>query len=137
MVAADGKRPSVMFVESSTRVQDVFREALKSYGFRVLVTSDPERAISRFQDDANTADCVVFSAGQLGDQARDAFCRFATDEPTRTIPAALLLAEKQKSLTPQIELAEHHIVTTMPRKTRELRNLVERISQERSSRAES
>ncbi|MEZ6070237.1 MAG: serine/threonine-protein kinase [Pirellulales bacterium] len=59
----DSQRRAVMFVESDTRMQDIFRDGLKRSGYRVLLTSDPQRALDRFSADASAADCVVFSTG--------------------------------------------------------------------------
>ena len=41
------KQASVMVVESNQHMQDVFRDAFKKAGYRVLVTSDPVRAVAR------------------------------------------------------------------------------------------
>ena len=40
---------AVMFVESDPKMQDIFRTHLKPAGFRVLISSDPARAIGRFE----------------------------------------------------------------------------------------
>ncbi len=57
-------------------MQDLLRERLKARGYRVLVFSDPSRALDRFQeDDPNAAHCVVISANDLGVQALEAFNR--------------------------------------------------------------
>ena len=38
-----------MIVESKIEMQDVLRDRLKKYGYRVLVFSDPQRAVKRFE----------------------------------------------------------------------------------------
>ncbi len=40
-------RRTLMFVESNVQLQNIIRERLKNSGYRVLVTADPERALSR------------------------------------------------------------------------------------------
>ena len=35
-----------MFVESNVSLQDILRERLKTNGYRVLVTADPDRALA-------------------------------------------------------------------------------------------
>ncbi|HMP02201.1 MAG TPA: hypothetical protein PKC45_06850 [Gemmatales bacterium] len=41
--------PSVFILESDERLQDAFREKIKNMGYRVLIASDPARALERFQ----------------------------------------------------------------------------------------
>ena len=58
--------PRLLVVESNSQFQDLFRDALKRYGYRVLVISDAKRAVARVEDTKkpSTAWC---SAGNLGD----------------------------------------------------------------------
>ena len=46
----DPPRLTLMFIESNSQLQDIIRERLKNNGYRVLVTRDPERALSRFTE---------------------------------------------------------------------------------------
>ena len=115
---------SLMVVESNVELQNIFRERLKSSGYRVLVTQDPERALARFADDAKAADCVMFCAGDLGHPALEAFNRFGENSATRAIPALLLLGEKQQEWKSQAKLDKHRLVVSMPLKLRELRALL-------------
>ncbi len=129
--AARGKTPtipslqrSLMVVESNVELQNIFRERLKSSGYRVLVTQDPERALARFVDDAKAADCVMFCAGGLGEPALEAFNRFGENSETQSIPAVLLLAENQQKWKSQAKLDKHRVVISMPVKLRELREVL-------------
>ena len=45
---------------------------LKKHGYRVLVISDPQRALDRFKEDQPPAQCVIFCAGAIGEAALDA-----------------------------------------------------------------
>lgn len=119
------ERRAVMFVESSTRVQDLVREGLKSFGYRVLVLSDPERALGRFDESERPAQAVVFSAGHLGRAACEAFEQFVGGEHTRQIPVVLWLGERQRWKCP-VPLAEHQVVSSIV-KLRELRELLARL----------
>lgn len=123
---SDSQRRSVMFVESDSRMQDLIRDSLKKAGYRVLVTSDPLRALQRFQDDKKPAECVIFSTGQLAQSAVEAFQSFAAGEPTKQIPALLLLGPDQGSWKPQVEasLAPHRVVAAMPIKVRHLLEII-------------
>jgi serine/threonine-protein kinase len=131
--SADATVPAVppqrtlMFVESNVALQDIFRGRLKSNGYRVLVTADPERALGRFADGARAADCVIFSTGELGNSALDAFNRFGEGQHTRDIPAVLLLGENHSSWKSKAKLNDHRVVLTMPIKLRQVRELLARL----------
>lgn len=114
----------LMFVESNPRMQDIFRDGLKKQGYRVLLTSDPDRALSRFAENAKTADCVIFSTGDIGKPALEAFNRFAEGETTRSLPAVLLLDKRHHRWKSEAKLDDHRIAVKMPIKLRELRSLL-------------
>ena len=66
----EGANKSIMVVESKIEMQNVLRDRLKKYGYRVLIYSDPQRAIKRFvDDDHQPADCILFCAEHLGSDA--------------------------------------------------------------------
>ncbi|HEX3726447.1 MAG TPA: protein kinase, partial [Pirellulales bacterium] len=118
---------TLMFVESNVPLQDVVRERLKNKGYRVLVTRDPDRALGRFVEGNPAADCVIFSTGELGQAALDAFNRFAEAKHTATIPAVLLLGEGQQSWKQRAKLDKHRVVVSMPIKLRELRQVLAKL----------
>ncbi len=126
-VATAPPQRTLMFVESNVSLQDILRERLKSNGYRVLVTADPERALSRFNGETKAADCVIFSTGELGEPALEAFNRFAEGEATREIPAVLLLGESQLDWKRQAKLADHRAVLAMPIKLRQMREVLARL----------
>ncbi len=70
-----------MIIDSNPSLQDAFREGLKKVGYRVLVLSDPKRAIDRCDTDERVADCVVFGCHSLGKTGLAAFNRFARTGP--------------------------------------------------------
>jgi serine/threonine-protein kinase len=123
--AAD-QRP-LMFVESNVQLQNIFRERLKSHGYRVLVTRDPERAIERFNEEPGLAECVIFSSGELGSDALEAYNRFSTTPATSAIPAILLLGENQSDWRAEAAADQRHVVVSMPVKLREFRELMSRL----------
>ncbi len=118
---------SLMFVESNVPLQDIIRQRLKKNGYRVLVTADPQRALSRFADGAKAADCVIFSTGELGQAALDAFNRFAEDKHTSSIPAMLLLGEDHAAWKKQAKLNDHRVAISMPIKLREFREVLTKL----------
>ncbi len=74
-----GQPRKLLIVESDVKMQDMLRELFKKNGYRVLVLSDPERAVTRFHQDPQAADVVLFTTGNNGRAALDAFNRFATE----------------------------------------------------------
>jgi eukaryotic-like serine/threonine-protein kinase len=120
--AKEGRGKSVMIVESKMDLQDLVRERLKSRGYRVLVYVDPERALERFVPDDNPpADCVLFSAPELGQSALEAFNQFGTNAHTKHLPAILLVDRKQQHIIRSALTGPKRILLAMPLKVRELR----------------
>ena len=118
----EGASRTVMIVESRIEMQDVFREKLKKYGYRVLVFSDPERAIARIEDSATKlVDCVLFSTLALSDDALEAFNKFGSSDATKKIPAILFVDAKQSDLIKSAKLSDKRILVSTPLKVKELR----------------
>lgn len=126
-IVPTASRRAILFVESSAKMQDSVRDGLKSAGYRVLVISDPERALQRLQDDPRTADGVIFSAAEIGADALAAFEQCCADERTKNLPAAVLLGPKQRSWQPAAPLAAHQRRLQMPLKLRDLRRWAEEL----------
>ena len=118
----EGASRTIMIVESRIEMQDVFREKLKKYGYRVLVFSDPERAIARIEDAATKlVDCVLFSTLGLADDSLEAFNKFGSNEATKKIPAILFVDPKQSDLIKEAKLSDKRVLVSMPLKVKELR----------------
>jgi serine/threonine-protein kinase len=118
----EGAHKTVMVVESKIEMQDVLRERLKKHGYRVLIFSDPGRAILRFEtDDRAPADCVLFCAQDLGESALEAFNKFATCADTKEVPAILFVDAKQSDLIKAADLAPHRVLLKTPLRVKELR----------------
>jgi serine/threonine-protein kinase len=131
-VEKEGLKRTVMLVEANVAMQNVLRDALKKHGYRVLVISDAERALNRYQAESEPpADCVVFSANRLGEEAVDAFNRFGEFPRTKSSPAILLLDEKHKNLKAQADLANHRTVVTMPVAMSKFREVLKELIQTR------
>ena len=112
---------TVMIVESNVRMQDLLREGLKKAGYRVLVISDPERAISRLYQDASAAECVLLNAQEIGQAALNVFNQFAEDQRTSETPAVLLLDEPQRAWAAEAKTDERRVVLHMPITMKQLR----------------
>ena len=101
---------------------DLLRDKLKRHGYRVLIFSDPQRALTRFEeDDKRPADCVLFSSVSLGRPALEAFNKFGLHPATKDVPAILFVDQKQSDLVKAASLAEHRLLLSMPLKVKELR----------------
>jgi eukaryotic-like serine/threonine-protein kinase len=119
---------TLMLVESNVTLQNVIRERLKSKGYRVLVTRDPERALRGFADGTMAADCVIFSTGELGEPALEAFNRFGEGIHTAKVPAVLLLGENHGDWQKKAKLDKHRLVISMPIKLRQLREVLAKLA---------
>jgi serine/threonine-protein kinase len=119
--ASPVEQRSVMIVEPNVKLQDIFRNGLKKAGYRVLLTSDPNRAFERVTRELNVADCIVFNARELGESALDVFNRLTTDEATQALPAILLLEENQRGWKERANTADHRIVLSLPLTLKDLR----------------
>ena len=123
----DEEHHCVMVVESNAKMQDIFRKGFKLAGYRVLLTSDPGRALERFRQNTATADCIIFNAQELGRTALDAFNKFGGDTKINFVPAALLLDESQHKWKDDAETADHRVVLQMPITMRKLRTTLAKL----------
>jgi serine/threonine-protein kinase len=121
-----------MVVESNTEMQNALRQGLKKCGYRVLMTSDPRRALARFHDDKNVAQCVVFSAGNIGSEVVDVFNQFGDDDLTKDVPAILLLDAHQAEWKERAQLSDHRGLIMLPLKMKSLREEVSRLLEHRA-----
>ncbi len=118
---------SVMVVESDARMQQILREGLKKVGYRVLLTSDPERAFDLARQDAGGPDCLVLNAQEIGESALAVFNRLGEDPSTQDKPAILLLDEPQHAWQSRAVVAEHRVVLPMPITMKQLRGAIEKL----------
>ena len=105
LLQEEGKGFTILLLESNVQLQNTLREKLKELGYRVLITSDPERGLERFQelDPAETmpADCILFGCAGLGKEGIKAFHKFTTTEETSEVPAILLVTKAQAAMVRQ------------------------------------
>jgi serine/threonine-protein kinase len=123
----EGASRTVMIVESNPKMQDLFRDRLKKHGYRVLVISDPERALDRLGTHPCPADCVVFSAGHLGRGSLEAYNKLGKLNATKDLPALLLLGRGQRSWNKKAASGSHRMTATMPIKFREFREVLKKL----------
>jgi len=128
-----GQPRRLMIVESDVKMQDKLRDLFKRNGYRVLVSSDPERVLDRFFNDPRAADIILFSTGNNGRTALDVFNRFGQETGTRDLPAVLLLDSNHHAWEEEAQQADHRTVAKMPIKMRELRSLLVEVAQKKVS----
>jgi serine/threonine-protein kinase len=128
-----GQPRKLMIVENDVKMQDMLRDLFKKNGYRVLVLSDPERALSRFMDDYHAADAILFTTSSSGRAALEMFNRFGQENATRDLPAVLLLDQVHSDWDQEAKLAEHRAIAKMPLKMRELRETLRDAMQKKVS----
>lgn len=121
---ASGQPRKLMIVESDVKMQDMLREQFKKNGYRVLVSADPNRVLSRFFSDSQAADIILFTTSNNGRTALEVFNRFGQESQTRDLPAVLLLDQVHSDWADEATVADHRAVAKMPIKMRELRELL-------------
>ena len=126
-VDTEGKGYTVMIVESKMEMQDIMRDQLKKRGYRVLITSNPTRAIQRFENEIQIADCAVFSTQELGAQAVAAFNKLGELEQAGNTPAILMVDKRHKELIKVANTNEHRILLPMPLKMTQLRSALHKL----------
>ena len=62
---------TILFVEADAGLQDAVREKLHALGYRVLITSNPQRGVERF--DEQPVDCVIVDCETTGKPGLNAF----------------------------------------------------------------
>lgn len=119
-----GEPRKLLIVESDTKMQNVFRELFKKRGYRVLMTSDPDRLFQRFYENSQFADVLLVSSGNLGPQAVEAFNRLGEESSTKNLPAVLLLGDQQGKWRESATSGTNRSVIQMPLKSKELRQAI-------------
>jgi DNA-binding NtrC family response regulator len=124
----EGSNRTVMVVESKIEMQDLLRDRLKKHGYRVLVFSEPQRALTRLLDsEIKLCDCVIFGTSELGEVAVRGFNEFGSQEATKDLPAILFVDPRHSDLAAEAQLADHRVRLSMPLKLRELRETLQRL----------
>ena len=114
----------LMLVESNWNRQNVLRDALRKFGFRVLVVGDPGRAFKRVTDDPNGVDGLIVSIGDLGQAGLNLFQKLRQTKSTANIPAILLLSKNQANVKDQIAPTNRHVALASPLKMSALRQIL-------------
>ncbi len=112
--AAGGEKPKIMLVEVSGKSQDSLRQFFTEKGFKVLVTENPRRALTRFETVPRPADLLLLSSQMLGRDAVEVFNALAPDPYLKKIPALLITSDRQMELAAEAVEDDLRHVVTMP-----------------------
>jgi len=127
-ISNEGSGHTVMLIESKMEFQNLIRDKLKKRGYRVLVYSDPDRALARFiEGEDRPAECVILSAPELGGAALDAFNRLGEQAHTADLPVILLVDRKQQFVIRHAKTGPKRVMIGMPLKVRDLRTMLLRL----------
>lgn len=105
---------TLMVVEKSQKGQEAFRRFFTTLGIRVLITSNPERALARLAAVPRPAHGIVFSSLELGEPAVDAFNSMAGHAVLRLVPAILIANPKQRALLERAECDDLRKIVLIP-----------------------
>ena len=115
---------SVMVVESAAKAQEALRQFFAKLGYRVLVTENPQRALSRFASTPPPADLLVLSAQTLGDAAVEAFNALSSDPFYAAVPAVLIAGPKQDGIVAQVRVDDRRKFVQLPMPTADFSRLL-------------
>ncbi|MDR1960309.1 MAG: serine/threonine protein kinase [Planctomycetaceae bacterium] len=118
------RQPVLMIMEPDAEMQNIFRESFKKAGFRVLIMSDPNRAIDRMAEADELPDCVLINAQNLGKNAVLGFNQIADDNRLGALPMLLLLDESQVKWAAHVKRSKTRIAAAMPIPMKRVREII-------------
>lgn len=119
---------TILIVEGNQDMQEFYKEIFKQRGYRLIIISDPERAVERYEyGDSPSVDCIFINAQTLGIQAVEAFNNFAIVQNSRYIPAILMLGEKQDGFVKDTIRCGTRGIVQLPITVRSLFGIIEKL----------
>jgi hypothetical protein len=111
---------TLFIVEKSTRLQDALRQGFKKLGFRVFMSTEPDRALDRFHQ--LPYDALLIDAATVGEEGRKIFEKILAEARGRTLPAVgiLILANHQAGWAKEIPTFGNLAVVVRPITIRQL-----------------
>jgi serine/threonine protein kinase len=124
---APTKPRTVFVVEKDDRLMNTMRDRFKEFGYRVLITMDPARAIERFRQ--QPYDALVVDAGTTDVEGKTAFERVLAEADRREVPFAgvLLLSEEQASWKDDLPNHRRAAVLMMPANVKQIHQKLDAI----------
>jgi len=105
-----GLASTIFIAERDEGLQDIFREKFKEKGLRVLLASDPARALDRFRQ--QPFDVLVVDAGTTGEAGLFVFERILQDARSNKLNCSgvLILAEDQADWAEKISQRPNQVI---------------------------
>ena len=117
---------SILCVEHRTKRQDVLREYFTKHGFRVLLLSDPDRALARLRN--APPDCLIFFGDSSGDRVVSDFQRALSVANGESLAVFAILSQTQSDIRSELEkLGSRGQVIIQPVRLRELRERIQAV----------
>ena len=116
-VGVPGSKPaakSIFLAESDVRLQEALREKFKELGYRVLLASDPTRALDRFRQQPFEA--LIVDVGTVGDDGLYVFEKVLNEARDKQYLCAgiLILSEEQAYLAERVTARPNSAVLVRP-----------------------
>ncbi len=118
---------SLLLIEADAGLQNTIREKLHAAGYRVLITSDPQRAVERYKE--QPTDCVVVDCETTNKAGMDAFIETATHARNFKLPwsGIAMLTPEQSDWSKRVTQTDKLVVLIKPLTLRQLREHLDRI----------
>jgi serine/threonine-protein kinase len=115
-------------LEAREVLKDAIRDKFKERGFRVLLSSDPDQAVKRYQQQPYHA--LIVNAGSTGREGLHVFNRLLkeSDQLKIDLAAVLILDQKQTDLEKQAITHPRGAVMYLPLKMKELIEKVQELA---------
>jgi CheY-like chemotaxis protein len=117
---AKKNQATIFLVESDEKLQDLLRAKLKEQGYRILIASDPVRALDRFRQ--QPMDLLIVDAATTGENGYYVFERIMEDAKSQKLNCGGVLILKDENADWQERMAEYPNVQVLiqPVKYRQL-----------------
>jgi len=111
---------TVFVIEGHERLQNTMREKLKEWGYRVLMSADPNRAESRYKDVPYHA--LIVDCGTAGEDGLESFKRIRrqADNNNLALASILILSEEQAKWSDEVPEHKGSAVLVRPVGMRQL-----------------
>ena len=105
---------TVFVIEHNSKLQDIFREKLKEYGFRVLISINPSQAVVRYSQQPFHA--IIVDCGTANRDGLDAYKKVLDEADRRRIDCAgiLILNEDQAPWADEVDKSPKSSVMVRP-----------------------
>jgi serine/threonine protein kinase len=105
---------TVFVIEHNSKLQDIFREKLKEYGYRVLISINPAQAVARYTQQPFHA--IIVDCGTANRDGLDAYKKVLDEADRRRIDCAgiLILNEDQAPWATEVEKSPKSTVMVRP-----------------------